>query len=162
MSTADTKTATAEVIDLHPPKATKASQRKWGAAVIRLGFCVIPSLLVRAQQRLALSPTQLAVLIQLSDYWWDANRKPYPSKKTLGERLRLSPRQVQRHIADLEAMGYVRRIQRTAAHGGKLTNTYDLSGLVERLKQLEPEFRKVEEENRSRRRKVARPGFRRR
>ena len=162
MSNSREKGATAQVIKLHPPKATKASQRKWGAAVIDLGFCVIPSLLVRAQRRLTLSPTQLAVLIQLSDYWWDAARKPYPSKKTLGERLSLGPRQVQRHIADLEEMGYVRRIQRTAAHGGKLSNEYDLSGLVERLKELEPEFRQVEEENKSRRRKVARPGLRRR
>ena len=162
MSKTDTQQATAEVIDLHPPKATKASQRKWGAAVIKLGFCVIPSLLVRAQRRLALSPTQLAVLIQLSDYWWDASRKPFPSKKTLADRLGLSPRQVQRHIADLEEMGYVRRIQRTAAHGGKLSNEYDLSGLVERLKELEPDFRQVEEENKLRRRTVARPGLRRR
>ena len=145
-----------------PRKAMKASERKWGRAVMGLGFCIVPSLLLRAQQRLKLSPTQLAVLMHLADYWWDVNRKPYPSKKTLGERLGLSPRQVQRYIADLEAAGLVKRIERTARHRGKLSNEYDLSGLVKRLKELEPEFREVEDEAKSRRRAVALPGLRRR
>ena len=144
-----------------PPKsATKASEEKWGAAVIKLGFCLVPSLLLRAQQRLKLNPTQLAVLMQLGDYWWDPARKPYPSKKTLAQRLGLSARQVQRHIADLEQAGLVTRIERRGSDGGKLTNTYDLSGLVGRLQELEPEFRAVEEENRKRREAVARPGLR--
>ncbi len=156
------KERSAEVIPLRPLKATKASERKWGKAVIGLGFCIVPSLLLRAQRRVGLSPTQLAVLMHLADYWWDVDRKPRPSKQTLGERLGLSPRQVQRIIADLEAAGMVERIERRAAHKGKLSNYYDLSGLVKRLKELEPEFREVEEEAKSRRRAVARPGLRRR
>jgi len=154
------KESSAEVIPLRPLKATKASERKWGKAVMELGFCIVPSLLLRAQRRLALNATQLAVLLQLADYWWDVGRKPYPSKKRLGERLGLGPRQVQRYIADLESAGLVRRIERRAAHKGKLTNEYDLTGLAKRLGELEPEFRKVEEEIRSRRRAVARPGVR--
>ncbi len=39
----------------------------------------------------------------------------------------------------------VRRIERRAAHRGKLSNEYDLTGLVERLKKLEPEFKEVED-----------------
>ena len=53
----------AEVIQLHPAKAKKASERKWGKPVMDLGFCIIPSLLLRAQARLGLNPTQLAVLM---------------------------------------------------------------------------------------------------
>ena len=41
------------------------------------------------------------------------------------------------------------------------TNEYDLGGLVARLKQLEPEFTKVQEENRERRKNVALPSHRR-
>ncbi len=156
------KEASAEVIPLRPLKATKESERKWGKPVMGLGFCVVPSLLLRAQARLGLNARQLAVLMHLADFWWDADRKPFPSKQTLGERLRLSPRQVQRIVAELEDAGLVKRIERRAAHGGKLTNIYDLSGLVKRLKELEPEFRKVEEEAKAQRRAVARPGFRRR
>jgi DNA-binding transcriptional ArsR family regulator len=149
---------TAKVVPLRPTTAARASERKWSGAVMKLGFSIIPSLLLRAQRRLGLSPTQLAVLLQLADYWWDDARKPYPSKEALSERLGLGSRQVQRHIADLEQAGLVKRIERRGVHGGKLTNTYDLTGLVRRLQELEPEFRKVEEEIKSRRRAVSRPG----
>jgi predicted transcriptional regulator len=156
----ETDSSSAKVIALHPLKATKASEQKWGKAVLDLGFCIVPSLLLRAQQRLKLNPTQLAILFHLADYWWEVSRKPYPAKATLAERLNLSPRQVQRHIAEMEAMGLVKRVERKAVHRGKLSNEYDLSGLVKRLQALEPEFRKVEEEAKLRRRAVARPGLR--
>ena len=153
---------TAKVVQFRPNSASKASERKWGRPVMSVGFCIIPSLLLRAQRRLGVSPTQLAILMHLADYWWDVERKPYPTKKTLGERLGLGPRQVQRHLADLEQAGLVQRIERRAPHRGKISNEYDLSGLVERLKELEPEFRKVENEVKKRRRAVTRPGIRRR
>jgi predicted transcriptional regulator len=143
-----------------PTKASRASEAKWGAAVMKLGFCIVPSLLLRAQRRLQLNPTQLAVLMQLCDYWWEEARKPYPSKEALAQRLGLSARQVQRYIAELEEAGLVQRLERRAPHGGKLSNIYDLSGLVARLKELEPDFRAMEEENRQRRKAVAQRGFR--
>lgn len=132
----------------------------FGGDEASFSFCIVPSLLLRAQRRLKLNPTQLAVLMQLCDYWWDSARKPYPSKESLAQRLGLSARQVQRHIADLERAGLVRRVPRNGSNGGKLSNTYDLSGLVARLRELEPEFRAVEEENRKRREAVSRPGLR--
>jgi hypothetical protein len=145
----------AEVIDIRTKAvSSQVSDRKWGRAVMKLGFSIIPSLLLRAQQRLGLNPTQLAILLQIADYWWDHGRKPYPSKQTLSQRLGLGPRQIQRHIAELEAAGLVQRIERRAAHRGKLSNEYDLSGLVEKLKKLEPEFRQVKEMQRQ----VSRPG----
>lgn len=146
---------TAAVVPLRPEKAKQASEKKWSKAVLDLGFSIIPSLLLRAQQRLGLNPTHLAVLLQLADYWWEQERKPYPSKKALSERLGLSPRQVQRYIAELESAGLVKRIERRAAHRGKLSNFYDLSGLAERLKALEPEFREVQTETREMKRQVA-------
>jgi biotin operon repressor len=157
-----TKATTAEVIPLRPPKPGKASEKKWGADVVKLGFCIVPSLLLRAQRRLRLNTRQLAVLLQLCDFWWDEARKPYPSKETIAERLGIGPRQVQRIVASLEEKGLVQRVERRALHGGRLTNTYDLSGLVKRLQEIEPEFRQVEEEAKSRRKAVARPGLRRR
>lgn len=137
----------------------KASAEKWGQAVMDLGFCVVPSLLLRAQRRLNLNPTQLAVLLQLCDFWWDKERKPYPSKETLSQRLSLSERQVQRYIAELEREGLVQRIERRASNGGKLSNTYDLTGLVKKLQALEPDFREAEEAARAARKAVARRGY---
>ena len=126
------------------------------------GFCLFPSLLLHAQARLKLTPTHLAIIVHLADYWWDVDRKPWPSKATLAERVGLSPRQVQRQMAELERMGLVNRNERFGSHRGKLSNEYDLSGLVGRLNQLAPEFKAVEDAAKAQRRAVARPGFKKR
>jgi len=44
-------------------------------------------------------------------------------------------------------------------NGGKLTNQYDLSGLTERLKKLEPDFRKVEDDIDKARRTASKRGY---
>lgn len=153
-----------KVVQLRPAKAEKAgssSEMKWGKKVMGLGFCIVPSLLLRAQQRLGLNATQLAVLLQLCDFWWDEARKPHPGVKRLAERLSLSERQVRRYVAELEEAGYVMRIERYASHGGKQTNSYDLSGLVKKLKDLEPEFREVEDDAKEERKAVSRRGYKR-
>lgn len=157
---------TDDVVSLHPApvsKSLKAADAKWGAPVMQLGYCMIPSLLLRAQHRLKLKPIQLAVLLQLCDFWWDEARKPYPSKDTIGVRLGMKPRQVQRHIAALEAAGLVKRVERWDLRtGGRDTNIYDLSGLVQRLAELAPEFSATEREIRQRRTALQKPGLRRR
>lgn len=150
--------ARAKIIELHPEERKKASEEKWGKRVLKIGFSIVPSLLLRAQQRLGLNPTQLVVLLQLLDYWWDVDRKPYPSKKTLSERLKISPRQVQRYMQDLERSGFIKREARYANSGGRMSNLYDLAGLVEKLQKLEPEFREVEDEVRRKRHLVTLSG----
>lgn len=133
---------------------------KWGEKVMREGHCTIPSLLLRAQRRLHLNPSQLAVLLQIIDHWWEPDRKPFPSKKELSFRLGISERQVQRYITDLEQEGLLRRKERYSEQGGRLTNFYDLQGLVDRLVAIEPEFRKAKEEARAKRKAAASPGWR--
>ena len=151
-----------KVVPPHTAPATKTSKaaaaEKWGADVIKLGYCMIPSLLLRSQRRLGINPTQLAILMQICDFWWDENRKPFPSKERLCERLGLKERQVQRHIAELEKAGLIKRMARfDPATGARTTNTYDLTGLVMRLQLLAPEFRQVEDEHQKRRRQVQLP-----
>jgi hypothetical protein len=123
----------------------QASAKKWGKAVLGLGFCVIPSLLLRAQARLGLSPVQLAILLHIIDHWWFAEQLPFPSKASIASRCSLSTRQVQRYLSELEERGYIKRITRFVDHKGQQSNYYDLSGLVAQLKKLEPEFTSVEE-----------------
>lgn len=53
----------------------------------------------------------------------------------------------------------VQRQQRHATNGGKLSNTYDLSGLLHKLQEFESEFREVEEANKARRKAVAKRGY---
>lgn len=145
-----------------PPKNQRRSANadKWGVKVMEQGFCMIPSLLLRAQRRLHLNPSQLAVLLQIVDHWWDAARKPYPSKKELSSRLGISERQVQRYITDLENEGLLRRQERYGDHGGRQTNFYDMQGLVEKLAEIEPEFREAREQARSSRKAAGSPGWR--
>lgn len=154
------------VVPLHPApvsRSIKAADAKWGAPVMQLGYCMIPSLLLRAQHRLKLKPIQLAVLLQLCDFWWDEARKPYPSKETIATRLGMKPRQVQRHIAALEEAGLVKRVDRWDPRtGGRDTNIYDLSGLVRRLGELAPEFQEAEQPIRRQRTALQKPGLRRR
>jgi DNA-binding MarR family transcriptional regulator len=144
-----------------PKKPRQSSNAdKWGAKVMEQGFCMIPSLLLRAQRRLHLNPSQLAVLLQIIDHWWDAARKPYPSKRELSCRLGISERQVQRYITDLEKEGLLRRQERYGEHGGRQTNIYDLQGLVDKLAEIEPEFREAREQAQKIRKAAASPGWR--
>ena len=65
-----------------PPKrpgSNGASSDKWGPKVIALGFCILPSLLLRAQRRLCLSPTQLSGPLLLAGLRRDAGRSPRPT-----------------------------------------------------------------------------------
>jgi hypothetical protein len=134
------------VVALRPKMGKAESEKKWGKLVLKQGFAIVPSILLRtAKERLGLNATQLAVLLQLIDYWWDHDRKPYPSKETIGKRLGLGPRQVQRYMAELEAAGLLARNDRWAKTGGRLTNEYDLAGLVEKLQKIAPELEQAKE-----------------
>lgn len=135
-----------KIVPIHSEKNQKESEKKWGRAVMDFGYTMVPSLIFRAQARLGLGPVQLALLLHLADYWWHKSQVPFPSKAKLAERMNLSPRQIQRYLTELEKGGFIERIQRYATHKGQQSNGYDMTGLVEKLKKLEPEFRKVKED----------------
>jgi predicted transcriptional regulator len=139
-------------------KAERESEKKWGRAVMDLGYSMIPSLIFRAQARLGLSPTQLVVLLHLADYWWHRAQMPFPSKAALAERMGLSDRQIQRYLTELENGGFIERVERFAGHKGQQSNEYNMSGLVDKLKKLEPDFRQVREQAKEQARNVAKPG----
>ena len=114
-------------------------------------------MLFRAQARLGLTADEFNVVLQLVAHWWDANEDPRPAKDTIAERMGKDPRTIQRYITGLEQKGLVKRIPRFRPGRGQGANAYSLEGLVTRLEELEPEFRKVIEQNRIRRRRVERP-----
>lgn len=145
----NTKTNTATVVPLRPKVTQQVSEKKWGKAVMDLGFSVFPSLIFRAQARLGLSPVQLVLLLHLADYWWHRAQMPYPSKAALAERMNLSPRQIQRYLTELEDGGFIKRVERFAGHKGQQSNEYNLTGFVKKLQKLEPEFSEVKEQAKS-------------
>lgn len=154
----DTETSdTSSVVPF--PKAlskteTKAARAKWSKALIDYGFCTVPSLLLQAQGRLKLPAEQFNILMQLADFWWDANDAPHPSKATLAARTGMGERQLQRHLTALEKGGFITRIERFRGKKNQTSNGYDLSGLRAKLIALEPEFRKVKEQTKIRKQKV--------
>lgn len=134
---------------------------KWGGSVTRYGYTQVPTLLLKGQRRLGLKSSHLSVIIHLMAYWWEVGRKPYPSKQALHEQIGLSSRQIQRILSELDELGLVKRIMRSSSAKARLANEYDFSGLVEKLKELEVEFRTVEKQAREKRNSVMRPKSRR-
>lgn len=129
-----------KVVPLFVESEKKESEKKWGKAVMTLGYCIFPSILLQAQGRLGLTAQEMIVLLQLAEHWWKADSQVFPSKETIAERVGLSGKQVQRHIKALELRGLLQRTARYKPGRGQLSNQYDLSGLVAKLKTLEPEI----------------------
>jgi len=132
-----------KVVPLFDLKDQKESEKKWGKAVMSHGYCIFPSILLQAQGRLGVSAQEMVVLLQLAEHWWKFANKVYPSKDVIAQRVGLSTKQVQRHIRQLEELKLVQRIERYRSGGSRTTNEYDLSGLVAKLKTIEPDFAEV-------------------
>lgn len=110
---------------------------KWGREVAAGGFTQIPNHLIRinmfVHDDVKLSPTEMLVLLQLVASWWKKDEMPFPSMRTLSERIGISERQVQRSIKSLEQKGYV-KAEKKKIKGVIAANVYDMTPLVEILK----------------------------
>lgn len=139
-------------------KKSSSTENIWGKAVYRHGYAGIPSILIRGQRRLGLSPMQMNLCVQLLDYWYDPARKPFPSKKELAQRIGCSEKTIQNNIRQLEKAGLVQREYRKTAAGDWNSNIYDLSGLVARVQALEPEFDEERKQRAALKAQVQKPG----
>lgn len=142
MATKPSVSKSAKVVPLFPPHTSRESEKKWGKAVMKHGYCILPSILLQAQSRLGVSAQEMMVLLQLAEHWWRVESKVFPAKEVIAHRVNLSTRQVQRHIQQLEELKLVQRKKRFRA-GLRTTNEYDLTGLVVKLSKLEPAFAKA-------------------
>lgn len=68
--------------------------------------------------------------MHLAMYWWTDDNKPHPSKATIAAAMGMTPRSVQRRIANMEAVGLIRREERRNGPTGSLTNRYHFDGLI--------------------------------
>ena len=100
---------------------------RWGSAV-DAGFVAVPNALVRAQDKLGLSPTDLVVLLNILMHWWHRDRRPTPRSTAIAKRSGIGHRTVQRSLRRLEKLGLLQRI-RTA----KDKTEYNLDGLRDQL-----------------------------
>lgn len=109
--------------------------RKWGDA--GLAFQAVPDLLFKKQAALGLSPTDMLVILNITMFWWYADRKPFPSIANIANRLGVEPRTVQRSLKKLTDKGFIKRMKELVdSESGKERQVFDLSGLVEQLRIL--------------------------
>ncbi|MDW3150601.1 helix-turn-helix domain-containing protein, partial [Vibrio sp. 2132-1] len=70
-----------EAQEIKPQELSK----RWGKEVINEGWTAIPNTLIERQQALKLNPTEMNILLVLLKYWWEDNKSPFPSKKTIAD-----------------------------------------------------------------------------
>ena len=108
------------VVELRPQRAAtkRKSEAKWGAEVMDLGFCILPSLLFRASAASCSHPTSRYRAV--AEFWWEDTKFPWPSKDTLAERMGMSTKQIQRIAKQLEQRGYLKRIRQESRTSARL------------------------------------------
>lgn len=141
------------------PKAAQDDKNslttKWGKQTMAVGFTVLPSVLLRSQARLNIKCNELAVLVHLIEHWWRPSAMPWPSKKTIAERLGVSDKTVQRAMVKLEKEKLIQRNSRyLKTSKGRTTNEYDLSPLVERLHGIAEETARADAEAKTKKWKI--------
>jgi DNA-binding MarR family transcriptional regulator len=100
---------------------------RWGSAV-DAGFVAVPNSLVRAQDKLGLSPTDLVVLLNIIMHWWHRDRRPSPRSTAIAKRTGVGHRTVQRSLNKLVKKGLIARVR-----VAKDKTEYSLDGLREHL-----------------------------
>lgn len=111
----------------------KTNEKKWTKTLMDAGWTALPSVIVENQRQLDLNPIDMNIVLYLASKWWTPDGKPFPSKSTMAKAMGLSPRTIQKHIASLEAAGYIHRQERRTSAGSQ-TNIYHLDGLIEAVK----------------------------
>jgi len=122
------------------PNQKSSTDRIFGSKIMSHGFTAIPNILLRAQSRLGLTTTQFNILTQLLSYYFDPSKPPFPSKRELANRIKITPQTLRINIKALEDAGFLIREQRKTSSGDFGSNTYHLTGLVNKLKKLVPDF----------------------
>jgi len=139
-------TQTAEIIALPvSPRDKRRAEDRFGKKILAHGYIVVPRLLLHAQARLGVSPTEFNVILHLLEHWWEADKAPHPKIETIARRMDKSPRMVLRYLDALEKRGLIKRIHRYRGQKAQTSSYYNLNGLVAKLEALEPEFKKAKE-----------------
>lgn len=105
--------------------------QKWTQTMMDAGWSILPNVILERQQALGLDAVDVNIILHLVRHWWFAENLPHPSKKTIAECMGIDESTVRRHIARLEAGGYIKRKYRfNGDNEGQQTNEYDLTGLI--------------------------------
>lgn len=108
----------------------RESVKKWGRPLMAAGWTIVPNTLIEHQDLWKLDPLDMNILLQLFARWWQADNKPYLSKKTIAKAVGKHPRTVQRRIKKMEDRKLIRREERNGPSLSRQTNRYHFEGLI--------------------------------
>jgi predicted transcriptional regulator len=120
----------------------RSIEEKWTKTLTDAGWTAIPSVFLVYQKRLGLDPLDLTIVLQLAQYWWQSEKLPFPSKKSIAVQIGIDRRTVQRRISRMVKVGLLAREERWWAHGGQNSNAYRFSGLIEKAKPFAQEMKR--------------------
>ena len=142
-------------------KRLKRNEQKWTPTLMEAGWTVLPTVILEKQDALGLEPIDVNILLQLARFWWYSDNPPHPSKRTIAECIGVDPSTVRRHIASMEAAGFIERKARyNSQSGGQEANTYHFDGLIKEATPYAQELietragRQKEDRNRHKRKKA--------
>ena len=126
------------------------NEEKWSSTLMEAGWTVLPSIILEKQHALGLDAVDVNILLQLARYWWYSDNPPHPSKASIALCIGVDRSTVRRHIARMEADGFIRREARyNKKFGGQETNTYHFDGLIEAATPHAREFMALRERQRT-------------
>ena len=100
------------------------------------GFTAVPGVLIRYQDELGLSATELVVLLNLIAHWWRGEELPYVRPTMIARRMGVGSRTVDRALLSLQRKGLVQRLAPEKREGRTTIRRFELQGLVGKLEMM--------------------------
>lgn len=104
---------------------------RWGSEnLFDEGFLGVPAAFLKSYTVLGISASQAMFVLQLMSFKWTESA-PFPSYKTLSQRMGITTEMARKHAKSLEEKGLLKRVKR---HGQ--SNAFDLKPLALALEQV--------------------------
>jgi DNA-binding HxlR family transcriptional regulator len=137
----------------NPAPSLRENEKKWTKTLMDAGWTALPSVFLERQKAFGLDAIDFNIVMHLASHWWYASEDPFPGKKSIAEAMGISPRTVQRRIAQMEAAGFLKRTVRSHHKYGRQSNSYSLGGLIKEAKPYAEEIIEAKQKNRDERQK---------
>lgn len=113
------------------PSPNRTLAARWGSELLfEEGFVAVPAAFLRCYTQANLSNSELVFVLQLMSFKWNENA-PFPSYKTVAQRMGITTEMARRHAKSLEEKGLLKRVKRTGQ-----SNAFDLRPLTCALESL--------------------------
>lgn len=107
---------------------------RFGDDMLRAGYTSVPNLVLRHYAALGVTNNEMMFTIHVWSFWW-SEQKPFPAYKTIGERMGLEWRAIQRYAKSLEGKGLLRITPRVDASGANTSAELDFDPLIRAIRE---------------------------